>query len=86
MKHPLPSSFQPKADIQRQLTSPAEVLPILLSQNQLADYIGKSTSWCERARWSGEGPRFFKLGKHIRYRIEDVQAWIDTHYEREASL
>lgn len=52
-------------------------LPRLMNQQQLAEYIGKSTAWCERARWAGEGPRFIKLGRHVRYRADDVLAWIE---------
>jgi len=51
----------------------------LWDQRQLAEYIGKSTAWCERARWIGEGPKFIKLGRHVRYRVEDVMQWIDSH-------
>lgn len=52
-------------------------LPRLLNQSQLAEYLGKSTAWCERARWTGEGPPFVKLGRHCRYRAEDVAAWVN---------
>lgn len=54
-------------------------LPRLMNQQALADYLGKSTAWCERARWAGEGPQFVKLGRHVRYRAEDVLAWIDAN-------
>lgn len=54
-------------------------LPQLLDQKQLALYLGKSTAWCERARWAGEGPKFIKLGRHVRYRAGDVEAWIDEN-------
>ncbi|MEX0963810.1 MAG: helix-turn-helix domain-containing protein [Pseudohongiellaceae bacterium] len=54
-------------------------LPRLMNQRELAEYLGKSTAWCERARWIGEGPKFIKLGKHVRYRVEDVMTWIDAH-------
>ncbi|GAA0581407.1 helix-turn-helix transcriptional regulator [Halomonas salifodinae] len=53
------------------------VLPRLMNQRDLANYLGKSTAWCERARWAGEGPRFIKLGRHVRYRADDVLAWIE---------
>ncbi|WP_217987669.1 helix-turn-helix transcriptional regulator [Halomonas salipaludis] len=52
-------------------------LPKLMNQRDLADYLGKSTAWCERARWAGEGPRYIKLGRHVRYRADDVLAWIE---------
>ena len=64
------------------LTVPQEALvslPRLMSQRDLAEYIGKSTAWCERARWAGEGPKFIKLGRHVRYRAEDVLAWINSN-------
>ena len=54
-------------------------MPELWDQRTLADYLGKSTSWCERARWAGEGPPFIKLGRHVRYRVDDVLAWIDEN-------
>lgn len=52
-------------------------LPRLMNQRDFANYVGKSTAWCERARWAGQGPKFIKLGRHIRYRAEDVEAWIN---------
>jgi predicted DNA-binding transcriptional regulator AlpA len=50
-----------------------------MNQRDLAQYIGKSTAWCERARWAGEGPRFIKLGRHVRYRADDVMAWFEAN-------
>lgn len=55
------------------------ILPKLWDQKTLAAYLGKSTAWCERARWAGEGPRFVKLGRHVRYRADDVLAWIEEN-------
>lgn len=54
-------------------------MPKLWDQKTLAQYLGKSTAWCERARWCGEGPRFVKLGRHVRYRADDVLAWIEEN-------
>lgn len=60
-------------------------LPRLLSQKDLAQYLGKSTAWCERARWAGEGPRFVKLGRHVRYKAEDVLEWIEANAKTSTS-
>lgn len=60
-------------------------LPRLLTQKDLAAYLGKSTAWCERARWAGEGPRFIKLGRHVRYRADDVLAWIEENAKQSTS-
>ena len=62
------------------LPSQASVtMPQLWDQKTLAAYLGKSTAWCERARWAGNGPRFIKLGRHVRYRADDVLAWIEEN-------
>lgn len=60
-------------------------LPKLMNQRDLAAYLGKSTAWCERARWAGEGPRFIKLGRHVRYRADDVLAWIEDNVRTSTS-
>jgi hypothetical protein len=36
-----------------------------------------SGAWCERGRWAGYGPKFFKLGRMVRYRKADVLDWIN---------
>jgi hypothetical protein len=28
---------------------------------------------------AGKGPAYSLLGKHARYRVEDVERWIDAH-------
>ncbi len=60
-------------------------LPRLLDQKELASYLHKSTAWCERARWVGEGPRFIKLGRHVRYKADDVLAWIEENAKQSTS-
>ena len=52
-------------------------LPALMDQKTVAAYVGKSCAWFERARMMGEGPRFVKLGRHVRYRAEDILNWIE---------
>lgn len=54
-------------------------LPRLLNQQQLAEYLGKSTAWCEGARHKGEGPPYLKLGRHVRYKAEDVLEWMNAN-------
>jgi predicted DNA-binding transcriptional regulator AlpA len=53
-------------------------LPTLMNQKELAAYLGKSIAWCERSRWSGDGPKFIKLGRNVRYKAVDVEAWVDS--------
>lgn len=35
-------------------------------------------------RHEGRGPRAFRIGKHLRYRRQDVAAWIDEEARRAA--
>jgi excisionase family DNA binding protein len=36
--------------------------------------IGTLYSW----RYKGTGPKAYRIGKHLRYRWEDVMAWLET--------
>lgn len=54
-------------------------MPLIWDQRLLAKYLGKSVAWCERARWEGTGPCYIKLGRHVRYRVEDVLSWMDQN-------
>jgi predicted DNA-binding transcriptional regulator AlpA len=29
---------------------------------------------------TGDGPRFMKIGRHVRYRLRDVEAWETARY------
>lgn len=52
-----------------------------LSPGQLASYIAVPERTLEEWRRYGKGPKFVKLGKHIRYRLRDVDRWAEeqTH-------
>lgn len=49
--------------------------PLWTSQ-QLADYLGISAAAVRMMRSRGQGPRFIRLGKNVKYRPEDVRAWL----------
>lgn len=63
----------------------AVTLPRLMTQKDLAQYLGKSTAWCERARWAGDGPQFVKLGRNVRYKADDVIAWVNSNMRQSTS-
>ncbi|HET8899315.1 MAG TPA: helix-turn-helix domain-containing protein [Rhodanobacteraceae bacterium] len=51
----------------------------LLTDVELAALYGVSLQTVRNWRWKGEGPRYVKLGARcIRYRPQDVQAFIDS--------
>jgi|Cruoilmetagenom7_1024161.scaffolds.fasta_scaffold73426_2 predicted DNA-binding transcriptional regulator AlpA len=52
-------------------------MPVLLTQKDVAECLGKSVKWCERARIEGTGPKYLKLGRNVRYRAEDVVQWMN---------
>ena len=49
--------------------------PVFLNQTELARRWGISPRTLERWRWLGEGPAFVKIGGHVAYRLEDVEAF-----------
>lgn len=50
---------------------------ILNEHGMFADY-GLTVAWQRRARRERRGPRFLKLGKMVRYRRADVEAWLEA--------
>jgi len=41
-----------------------------------AQHLGLSKSTLEKKRVYGDGPPFLKLGKAVRYRVQDLDAWL----------
>jgi predicted DNA-binding transcriptional regulator AlpA len=48
----------------------------LLSQREAATLLHLSERTLERFRVSGTGPKFVRLGRSIRYRLADIEAFI----------
>jgi predicted DNA-binding transcriptional regulator AlpA len=49
----------------------------LFSSLNTSQYMNMSHSWLRRSRVDGNGPPFIKLGRSVRYRKSDVDAWLD---------
>lgn len=49
---------------------------MLLNTAETAARTGKSLSWLNHARQTGEGPEYLKIGAAVRYRVEDVDRWL----------
>ena len=49
----------------------------LYEQHHVAEYLGKTKTWMERARSRGFGPAYLRLGRSIRYKGSDVLTWLD---------
>lgn len=50
----------------------------LLSINDVSDYLDIPVGTLYQWRTRGYGPAGRRIGKHVRYRPEDVEAWIDA--------
>lgn len=48
----------------------------LLKQIDLENLLGLKPSTLEQMRLTGRGPKFCKIGRSVRYRVEDLTAWI----------
>ena len=48
----------------------------LLKQTDLEKLLGLKPSTLEQMRLTGRGPKFCKIGRSVRYRVEDVTSWI----------
>ncbi|MEU2251165.1 helix-turn-helix domain-containing protein [Streptomyces sp. NPDC019224] len=49
----------------------------LLSPAELASYLGVPVKTVYRWNHMGTGPKPCPVGKHVRYRPADVEAWLD---------
>ncbi|QDG76717.1 AlpA family transcriptional regulator [Labrenzia sp. PHM005] len=49
----------------------------LLNETKAAEYLGLSIRTLQAWRVRGEGPVFVKLGRAVRYRPDDLQAWVN---------
>lgn len=52
-------------------------LSVLLSSRTVADYLGIPTGTLANWRYQGRGPAFVRIGRHVRYRAEDIARWIE---------
>jgi excisionase family DNA binding protein len=48
----------------------------MLNEHQVAEYLNLSVASVRRWRLFRKGPKFLKIGSAVRYRREDVDAWL----------
>lgn len=56
-----------------------EELPPLSSPQALADYLEVPVATIYRWNHHGTGPTVVRVGRHVRYRRSDVEAWLEAH-------
>ncbi len=66
---------------------PQRKIERLLKPTDLSEWLGVSLSTLYSWRWRGEGPPGFRVGRLVRYRVEDVERWLtETASEREGNV
>lgn len=55
----------------------SSVKTALLNTRQAAEHIGIKETTAEIWRCYGKGPRYLKIGRLVRYRLSDLDAWLD---------
>jgi len=48
----------------------------ILRTSEAASYLKVQPTTLEQWRWSGRGPRFAKIGRNVRYRLSDLDAFM----------
>jgi excisionase family DNA binding protein len=54
----------------------------LMSPEQAAGYLGVPVLTLTAWRSKRIGPRFYRVGRHVRYRLVDLDAWLSQHAGR----
>jgi excisionase family DNA binding protein len=49
----------------------------LLTVQELAEYLGVPVATLYQWRYRREGPKGFRVGRHVRYRWSEIEAWVD---------
>lgn len=52
--------------------------PTILTTPQAALFLNLKPATLEQWRWTGRGPRFIKMGRSCRYRLTDLEAFLDS--------
>lgn len=58
----------------------------VLTEREAADFLGLKPATLRQSRWTGQlagvkAPSFIRMGRNIRYRTEDLDAWLDQFEE-----
>lgn len=51
----------------------------LWSIEEAADYLGVAVKTLYQWRWQKTGPQSYRIGRFVRYRPDEVRAWVDDH-------
>lgn len=58
----------------------------VLTTSELAEYLGVHVQAIYDLRTDGRGPAGIRVGREMRFRVSDVQRWLDDLHEPEHAL
>jgi predicted DNA-binding transcriptional regulator AlpA len=61
------------------------MFPEFLDVAETANRLGVSASFLNKARLTGDGPRYLKIGKTVRYEWSTVLKWLEEQTRRSTS-
>ncbi len=64
--------------------APAAPTRSLLSPAELSAYLGIPLATIYRWRSQRDGPRGIRVGRHVRYRVADIEAWLQQQQDRDS--
>ena len=56
-----------------------QITATFLTQHELAELLRLPERTLEDWRLTHTGPPYLKLGRHVRYEVQDVLAWVQEH-------
>jgi excisionase family DNA binding protein len=63
-------------------STPSNTIQPLVGPQELAEWLGVPLGTVYRWRTNGDGPPGLRVGKHLRYRVKDVERWLDAQVDR----
>lgn len=57
-------------------------MPEFLTRQKAAEYLNIKKSTLEAWAHKGGGPIFVKFGRSVRYRLSDLESYIESHTQR----
>jgi excisionase family DNA binding protein len=57
----------------------------LWTAGEVAEFLQVPVRTLERWRYVGAGPRWVPMGRHVRYRWDDVEAWLEAQAAKTAA-
>jgi len=59
--------------------------PTMFTVAETAEYLGLAQSTLNKWRCIGGGPKYLKMGKAVRYRLSDIQEWLEENQRAHTS-